>query len=70
MFNGGVYQHSNAAHNLLSTMRIGVLRGGQEVEIWKEVKGAYGLDKAGQAVVRAGEQVTNVRPLVVTANTA
>ncbi|KAH6869241.1 delta-9 fatty acid desaturase [Thelonectria olida] len=32
---GGVYNHSNAAHNLLSTMRVGVLRGGCEVEIWK-----------------------------------
>lgn len=28
MFNGGVYDHSNAAHNLLSTMRVGVIRGG------------------------------------------
>ncbi|KAH7123574.1 hypothetical protein B0J11DRAFT_315391 [Dendryphion nanum] len=35
MFNGGVYEHSNAAHNLLATMRVGILRGGQEVEIWK-----------------------------------
>lgn len=35
MFNGGVYFHSNAAHNLLSTMRVGVIRGGCEVEIWK-----------------------------------
>jgi stearoyl-CoA desaturase (delta-9 desaturase) len=35
MFNGGVYLHSNAAHNLLGTMRIGVLRGGVEVESWK-----------------------------------
>ncbi|KAH7370260.1 putative acyl-CoA desaturase [Rhexocercosporidium sp. MPI-PUGE-AT-0058] len=35
MFNGGVYNHLNAAHNLLSTMRISVLRGGQEVEAWK-----------------------------------
>jgi stearoyl-CoA desaturase (delta-9 desaturase) len=35
MFNGGVYDHSNAAHNLLSTMRVAVLRGGLEVEIWK-----------------------------------
>ncbi len=34
-FNGGVYNHTNAAHNLLSTMRIGVLRGGVEVETWK-----------------------------------
>ncbi|EFR00813.1 acyl-CoA desaturase [Nannizzia gypsea CBS 118893] len=35
LFNGGVYQHSNAAHNLLSTMRVGVIYGGGEVEIWK-----------------------------------
>ena len=35
LFNGGVYEHSNAAHNLLSTIRVGVLRGGQEVEVWK-----------------------------------
>ncbi|PMD25479.1 putative acyl-CoA desaturase [Hyaloscypha hepaticicola] len=41
MFNGGVYDHTNAAHNLLSTMRVGVLRGGVEVECWKRrpVKG-------------------------------
>ncbi|KAJ5584991.1 uncharacterized protein N7459_004791 [Penicillium hispanicum] len=36
MFNGGVYAHSNAAHNLLSTMRVGVVRGGGEVEIWRK----------------------------------
>ncbi|PYH92133.1 delta-9 fatty acid desaturas-like protein [Aspergillus ellipticus CBS 707.79] len=35
MFNGGVYYHSNAAHNLLSMMRVGVIRGGSEVEVWK-----------------------------------
>lgn len=29
-FFGGVYEHSNAAHNLLSGMRVGVLLGGQE----------------------------------------
>ena len=38
MFNGGVYFHSNAAHNLLSTMRVGVIRGGCEVEIWKKTE--------------------------------
>lgn len=43
MFNGGIYDHSNAAHNLLGTMRVGVLRGGCEVETWKrrEIKGGY-----------------------------
>lgn len=35
MFNGGVYDHSNAAHNILSTYRIGIIRGGGEVEIWR-----------------------------------
>jgi cytochrome b involved in lipid metabolism len=38
-FNGGIYQHSNAAHNLLSTMRIGVLQGGCEVEVLKTGRG-------------------------------
>ncbi|KAJ5676651.1 uncharacterized protein N7477_002284 [Penicillium maclennaniae] len=36
MFNGGVYEHSNAAHNMLSSMRVGIVRGGGEVEIWRE----------------------------------
>ena len=70
VFNGGVYGHSNAAHNLLSTMRVGVLRGGQEVEVWKEERGLYMKDKLGQVVVRANEHVTNVRPLVATADAA
>lgn len=35
VFNGGVYAHSNAAHNLLSTMRVAVIRGGSEIEAWK-----------------------------------
>lgn len=32
LFNGGVYNHSNAARNILATMRIAVLIGGMEVE--------------------------------------
>ncbi|KAG8947466.1 hypothetical protein FRC00_009110 [Tulasnella sp. 408] len=31
-FFGGVYDHSNAAHNLLAMMRVGVLHGGLELE--------------------------------------
>ncbi|KAE8154186.1 hypothetical protein BDV25DRAFT_121412 [Aspergillus avenaceus] len=62
LFNGGVYQHSNAAHNLLSTMRVAVLRGGCEVEIWK--RGVDGktpmVDSSGRGIVRAGDQVTRV----------
>lgn len=42
VFNGGVYEHSNAAHNLLSTMRVGIIQGGGEVEIWKKIR----LEKA------------------------
>jgi len=35
MFNGGIYNHSNAARRLLSTFQVGVLRGGCEVEVLK-----------------------------------
>lgn len=35
-FNGGVYNHSNGARNLLSTMRCGVVEGGMEVESLKK----------------------------------
>ncbi|ORY30358.1 hypothetical protein BCR39DRAFT_466656 [Naematelia encephala] len=34
-FFGGVYDHSNAAHNLLAMMRVGILEGGMEVEFLK-----------------------------------
>ncbi|GME35938.1 putative acyl- desaturase protein [Neofusicoccum parvum] len=72
MFNGGVYDHSNAAHNLLSTMRVGVIRGGMEVELWKrqhQKDGAeYVKDSYGNRVVRADDQVTRRRaPQVVSA---
>jgi stearoyl-CoA desaturase (Delta-9 desaturase) len=63
IFNGGVYDHSNAAHNLLSTMRVGVLRGGCEVEAWKmqpSEKERMMSDSTGQHIVRAGDQVTRV----------
>ena len=60
LFNGGVYEHSNAAHNLLSTMRVGVLRGGQEVEVWKTEWSRLERDTKGAAVKRAGEQITRV----------
>ena len=62
-FNGGVYDHSNAAHNLLSTMRVAVVRGGGEVEAWKnqnvQGKDIY-KDTTGQDIVRAGMQATRV----------
>ncbi|KAI9732642.1 MAG: stearoyl-CoA 9-desaturase [Cirrosporium novae-zelandiae] len=75
MFNGGIYNHSNAAHNLLSTMRIGVIRGGCEVEIWKKSQRdtkdtEYVKDSFGRKVVRAGEQVTRINAPVATAEAA
>jgi len=75
MFNGGVYFHSNAAHNLLSTMRVGLIRGGCEVEIWKraqkENKDAhYAKDEFGNPIIRAGNQVTKIQQPVVSASAA
>lgn len=75
IFNGGVYLHSNAAHNLLSTMRVGVLRGGCEVEIWKRAQMenkdvTVVSDSAGQRIVRAGQQPTKVSMPVASADAA
>lgn len=75
MFNGGVYNHSNAAHNLLSTMRIGVIRGGMEVEIWKRThqEGKDTMivkDENGNRIIRAGAQVTKVYDPPVSAGAA
>jgi stearoyl-CoA desaturase (delta-9 desaturase) len=73
MFNGGVYYHSNAAHNLLSTMRVGVIRGGMEVEIWKRAHGEnkdFVKDAAGNRIVRAGAQVTKIVEPPASAGTA
>jgi len=75
MFNGGVYNHSNAAHNLLSTMRVGVIRGGCEVEIWKRAQKEnkdveYVRDDNGQRIIRAGYQVTKIPEPIPTAGAA
>jgi stearoyl-CoA desaturase (delta-9 desaturase) len=75
MFNGGVYNHSNAAHNMLSTMRVGVIRGGMEVEIWKRAQGEakdgnYLKDENGNRIIRAGNQVTKVHEPVQSAGAA
>ncbi|KAH7322374.1 delta-9 fatty acid desaturase [Stachybotrys elegans] len=37
-FHGGIYDHSNAAHNLLSSMRLAVLRGGELLSTWTCLK--------------------------------
>jgi stearoyl-CoA desaturase (delta-9 desaturase) len=62
MVNGGVYSHSNAAHNVLSTMRVAVIRGGCEVEIWKHGSRDEGFKDMYETVsLRAGRQVTKTR---------
>jgi stearoyl-CoA desaturase (delta-9 desaturase) len=75
IFNGGIYNHSNAAHNLLSTMRVGVLRGGCEVEIWKRAQRenkdiSFVSDSAGKKIIRAGSQVTRIAEPVASADAA
>ncbi|KAH8743355.1 delta-9 fatty acid desaturase [Diaporthe sp. PMI_573] len=75
IFNGGVYLHSNAAHNLLSTMRVGVLCGGCEVEIWKRAQMenkdvSYVNDSSGNRIIRAGNQPTKVPMPVASADAA
>jgi stearoyl-CoA desaturase (delta-9 desaturase) len=75
VFNGGVYDHSNAAHNLLGTMRVGVIRGGSEVEVWKtaqrENKDATIMsDSNNAAILRAGLQATRVQVPVMSAGAA
>ncbi|KAF8321746.1 delta9-fatty acid desaturase [Clavulina sp. PMI_390] len=69
-FHGGVYDHSNAAHNLLAMMRVGVLSGGLETESEKaippsqklrilrsaEIRG-ISLESAKVAVAHVGETV-------------
>ena len=67
--------HSNAAHNLLSTMRVGVIRGGCEVEIWKRAQREnkdvqYVKDDQGQRIIRAGNQVTKISEPSATAGAA
>jgi len=70
IFNGGVYDHSNAAHNLLSNFRVAVVRGGCEVEIWKQAtkenkEAVPAVDSSGKRIIRAGQQVTRMaEPLV------
>ncbi|GJJ10519.1 hypothetical protein Clacol_004745 [Clathrus columnatus] len=49
-FFGGVYDHSNAAHNLLAMMRVGVLHGGLELEFERAIPPSQKL-----RVMRANE---------------
>ncbi len=63
IFNGGVYNHSNAAHNLLSNFRVAVVRGGCEVEVWKQQQQNTVFDSNGKRIVRAEGQATRIREL-------
>lgn len=65
VFNGGVYDHSNAAHNILATMRVSVIRGGCEVEVWKKAQAEKKdvdlvSDSTGDKIIRAGLQASRV----------
>ena len=51
-FNGGVYDHSNAAHNYLAMLRVGCIEGGYEVEALKS-KPAVPLADSTPSVVKA-----------------
>lgn len=58
MFNGGVYNHSRIARNLLDDMRVGIVRGGMEVEIYaqryKEIVSGMKNEK-GQLIITETE---------------
>lgn len=73
-FTGAVYQHSNAAKNLLATMRIGKL-GGSENLYWKQQRienksVPMDNDTEGQRIVRCGGQETSMGQLGSTAGAA
>lgn len=67
-FNGAVYQHSNAARNLLATMRIGVLSGSEAI-FWKQEQVENNLmslnsDSGGHKMVRSGSQATSSNGII------
>lgn len=74
-FNGAVYDHSTAAHNLLATMRVAVLSGGTEQIVWKQQQVEnkdvpLKQDSEGRKIVRTGEQATIIKKPVRTADAA
>lgn len=74
-FNGAVYDHSTAAHNLLATMRIAVLSGGTEKIVWKQQQMEnkdvpLKQDSEGRKIVRTGEQATIIKKPIRTAGAA
>ncbi|PPR00686.1 hypothetical protein CVT24_000974 [Panaeolus cyanescens] len=56
-FFGGVYRHSNAAHNLLSMLRVGVLDGGVQIEPVLQT-----IPQASQLTVFEHERYSTVNP--------
>lgn len=74
-FNGAVYDHTTAAHNLLATMRIAVLSGTTEQIVWKQQQQEnknvpLKQDSEGRKIVRTGEQATIMKKPVRTADAA
>ncbi|KAI0461365.1 hypothetical protein LJB42_001033 [Komagataella kurtzmanii] len=73
-FNGAVYSHSNAARNLLATMRIAVILGSEQ-EVWKQQQKEnkdvpLKNDSEGKKIVRSGEQITMTKTPSTTAGAA
>lgn len=68
VFNGGVYQHSNGAHNLLATMRVAVIRGGCEVEVWRKAHDERHkvIESDGKTIHRAGDQPSALKSVTGT----
>lgn len=67
-FNGAVYEHSNAARNLLATMRVGAL-GGAEKIYWKQERAEnkdvpLDSDTGGQRIIRSGSQATTSNTVI------
>lgn len=74
-FNGAVYDHTTAAHNLLATMRVAVLSGGTEQIVWRQQQQEnkdvpLKQDSEGRKIVRTGEQATIMKKPVRTADAA
>lgn len=68
-FHGGVYDHSNAAHNLLAMMRVGVLSGGLETESEKAIPPSQKLRILKAAEIRGIAQATSRAVTTSTATT-
>lgn len=59
-FNGGVYDHSLGAHNLLASMRVAVVRGGMRVEEYITERKEVARDSNGAKINRSDNLATKV----------